>query len=141
MNVPPARSPRPRQRRPGYIQCERILKRLHRFQDLVRHDQRWGYEIGFARPLEELLPKGTRPVDQATEIDRQINRLIPLVVHDLRRVGIPAEVEWRRKRYDAAKRDTVDEPGDRHHLIADYFHLPRDGYASAFKEVMGAIDR
>src|SRR5205807_8161356 len=121
---PPVIPRAPRLRRPGYFQCKHILERLHRFQDLVRHDQRWGTEIGFARPLEQLLPKGTRPENRPTEIHRQIHRLVPLVIQDLKRGGIPMEVEWPNRRYDPEKQRVVEEHADRaYHLIGDYFQL------------------
>lgn len=139
----PARTRKPRLRRPGYFQCRRILDRLRRFQDLVRHDQRWGSEIAHARPLEQLLPPETKPEHRGTEIDRQIRRLIPLVVRDLKRAGIPTRSTWRipEERYDHDKRRMVEKVETlTYHLVGDYFILPRDGYATSFTAVIGALD-
>lgn len=80
-------------RKPGYWRCRRILNRLRKFQDLVRHQERWGYDLDNAQPLEALLPKGTdtSPANahQVSQlIEKQINRLIPLVQFDLTVTGI-----------------------------------------------------
>lgn len=137
----PARPERmPHRRRPGYRECERILDRLRRFQDLVRHHQRWASEIERARPLEELLPEGTKPTEQPSEIKRQIRRLIPLVARDLTLGGVQLGVRRVFARYDPEKRRSVEEFGDRdYHLINDYFALPNDARASSLEQLTRAL--
>ncbi|MGE3278094.1 MAG: hypothetical protein AB7O67_23540 [Vicinamibacterales bacterium] len=81
---------------PGYFACSRAIERLKKFQDLIRHHKRWAHQIEFARPLDQLIPKGTKPEHQHTVIEREINRLLPLVGQDLHMVGVPTGVSWKK---------------------------------------------
>jgi len=127
----------------GYGAAKRTIKRLRRFQDLVRHHQRWASELQHARPLEELLPPNTPENHQRAEIARQINRLIPMVVNDIRRVGIPCLVPFGNRLYDPERRAFVRdrETEETYHVIADYFDLPRDASASASDRVMRVLEQ
>src|SRR5690242_11774025 len=90
--------PRPRAMRfpPGYFACGRVVKDLQKFQDLIRHHRSWAHQIEFARPLKELIPKDTKPEHEQTVIEREINRLLPLVGQDLFMVGISTHVTWKK---------------------------------------------
>ena len=47
---------RPLPRGPGYLECRRILSRLHRYYDLACHGHNWAGLPSPKRPLTELLP-------------------------------------------------------------------------------------
>lgn len=68
----------PKNRQPGYFRCSSILKDLSRFQDLIRHYQRYATQIDFAKPLEELIPEATDS-NRRVLIEREINRMIPRI--------------------------------------------------------------
>ena len=100
----------------GYLACRRALERLHRFQDLLRHRERWATEIDLAQPLEKLLPHPL-PKDNfqmSQLIDREINRLIPTVHAILQRAEI--NTKWIIRSEDPAEEQSRD-------LVYEYFEL------------------
>lgn len=126
-------------RRPGYWRCRRVLRRLHEFQDLVRHLERWATDVENARPIEELLPKGTdtSPANAFRVhqlIERQINRLIPLVSRYLSAAAINTRARFRYRGYPA---DEWRE-GD---LVAGYFeNVPVEGRQERFERLMRCLE-
>jgi hypothetical protein len=80
---------------PGYRASGRGIERLEKFQDLVRHLDRFGADLNLARPISDLIPGAPieRSHDQVRLIEREINRLVPVVFHDLREVGIPTRIK------------------------------------------------
>jgi hypothetical protein len=143
---PPKRAHVPRPRYPpGYFACRRVIARLKRFQDLIRHNQRWGHQVQFARRLDELIPKDTELAKVPWVIESEINKLMPIISWDLRRVGIPTGVRWEDRDDEfemigtSPKFKKVRCNAD---LISDYFELPREGSnARFFDMVIAAVDR
>ena len=66
--------------RPGYFRCKRALRYLRKFQDLIRHRERFALDIDLARPLAELLPTGTVFAENDPRlrfaIDREVKQLM-----------------------------------------------------------------
>lgn len=130
---------------PGYFACKTIIKDLQKFQDLVRHHQRRAHQIGFARPLPELIP-GLKEKDPSTPelIKREINRLIPIVRRYLKVAGIEHQIQIRhtqeQREYDFEKNIPKFIAKERQYdLIRDYFEIPHSG--ASFDLVMSALDR
>ena len=126
-------------RRPGYWRCRQVLRRLHEFQDLVRHRERWAPDIEIARPLEELLPKGT-DISPANGfrviqlIERQINRLIPIVSRNLLRGGINTRIRCRVRNHPQDEWREVD-------LVLGYFErLPDGGQQERYERLMRCLE-
>lgn len=99
----------------------------------------------FAKPIEELLPKGTPKDHRLHEIiDQQINRSIPVVMQILHDVGFDTriykesdEIEW-----DFEKKHQVKKPKtEEWDLIHDYFDLPHSPDARTYKLLMQTIER
>src|SRR5207244_3186068 len=86
-------------------------------------------EVKVARPLNELLPPDTPSDGAAAEIDRQVQRLIPLVHRDLQRAGVPTRIYWMNDVYDPKKQALVPQAEDEvgQDLIWDYFRLRHAG--------------
>lgn len=128
--------------KPGYFECGKILERLHRFQDLVRHHQRRGTQLSLARPLEKLLPSGAPEGYRYEVIEQEINRLVPLVGSALYHAEIWTLISWptQETEYDGDKliQKKVDRRFD---LVEDYFQIPRTSDAAAFNLLMSAIER
>jgi hypothetical protein len=126
-------------RRPGYFASRRAIDRLHRLQDLIRYHQRWAHQLDLARLLSELLPGGApeNDVHQYQRLEREINRLLPLVAADLRWAGIPTVVQPRAP--------FADEKGaDQHRdLLLHSFDLCRgeERSAATFDLTIHTLDR
>lgn len=124
---------------PSAKYCDQVIERLKRFQDLVRHHQRWGSGMRFARPIEDLIPKLTAPQDVHAVVEREINRAIPGVSAELHWAGVHTGVSYKRQEYVDGELKMVERHAD---LFINYFELPRDGGdASFFNMLMNAIDR
>ena len=125
--------------KPGYWRCKGILQRLRKFQDLVRHRERWGYDLDNAQPIEALLPKGTdtspanaHQVSQLSE--NQLNQLIPVVQFDLSITGISTRGKVR-VNDDPKLWRTVD-------LVSSYLdQFPQDAQQGRYELLMQCIER
>lgn len=105
------------------------------------HRERWGLYLPAALPIEELLP-GVEENDRRRVIDREINRLIPLVDAALHRVSIETRVALADFEFDleAGKQKKVNHW---YELIEHYFQLPRDGRKAQdfFQLLMETLER
>ena len=132
-------------RPPGYWRAKARLERLKKFQGLIRHKERWGDETAFARPLRELAPGAEDPRLRDTILDREINRMIPLVYQHLQDAGVSTLIEHieREPRYDKEKGMIVDDEKSRKHdVIRGYFYLPRDVRSrEVFNMVMACLEQ
>jgi hypothetical protein len=116
-----------RQRPPTYWQCRRAIGWLKRFQGLLIHRERWGTYMDSAPPIEELLP-GVRENDRPRVIDREINRLIPLVSSVLHYISIPTVVSQSDYEHDLTSEKLALKEVERNYdLVEHYFELPRQG--------------
>jgi hypothetical protein len=133
--------------RPGYFACSRVLERIRRLQDLIRHHQRWAHQCDLARPLEELLPPGTKPEHERVVLEQEINRLLPLVHHNLNAVGIDtrASVTEEDAYYDKVKERAVQETKEiqRYDQLLNYFEIRRQygGHAWSFDLLLHVLER
>jgi hypothetical protein len=128
------------ERPPGFFQCKRALENLRRFASLVRHHR--NFEVEAASPIEELLP-GCKPGTPETrsQIEREINKLIPLVWNALLVAGVPAEFAIESFEYDF--NDAKEKPKTRNYdVILDYLRLPeRPGRTRYFVETLRVTDQ
>jgi hypothetical protein len=122
---------------PGYFATKRLLERIHRFQDLIRHRERWTPDLEFACPLEDVVPAKVPEMQRVQYLDREILRMMQGVHRAVNFAGVPTSVYHEH-------RDPVDnhEDRERYELILDYFRLPRwdNGY-KAFEAVMGVLEQ
>ncbi len=123
---PQARTSRPSLPPPGYFSCKQRIKILKRYQNLVRHRERWAPEMDFTTPIEHDIPDISSTTDQWHRhmlIDREISRTA-VAVHDiLNRVGIPTRIS-RRVREPIPSPEGQRQSREEHYdIIADYFQL------------------
>lgn len=128
----------------NFIYCMYAIRRLRRFQNLIRHDQNWGYDVRFAKPLDRLLPRNT-PKDSINEvIDQEINRMIPAVRIILHRVKVGTVIVSTKKEYgfDYKEIKTIEKDiTEKYEMIEQYFDLPHDPKASSYRLLMQSIER
>jgi hypothetical protein len=128
---------------PGILECNRALKRIRKFKDLVRHHMRGSGEVGLARPLAELLPKDTATDRQPKALVTEINKLIPIIAVDLHRARLRPALAWteRTKEFDENFKQKWIKSNEEAHLILNYFYL-NDHDTVGFREsLMGALDQ
>jgi hypothetical protein len=122
---------------PGYFATKRLLARIHRFQNLIRHRERWAPDLEFACPLEDVVPANVPEIQRGQYLDREILRMMQDVHRAVNFAGVPTSVYHEH-------RDPVDnhEEQERYDLILDYFRLPRwdNGY-KAFEAVMSVLEQ
>jgi small basic protein len=128
---------------PGYFACKRTIAELERFQELLRHHRRWAHQIQFARDLKELIPADTKPEHEHTVIEREMNRLIPLVAQSLELVGITTVVSWTTIEDQWWEGQSKYAPKEhQQNLILNALHLPdKEGRATFFDALLGYLDR
>jgi hypothetical protein len=134
----PQTFPRP----PGFFECRRAIEALTRFQNLARHYFPKQPDIQFAPPLEELLPAGTTQQQERWVLEQQINRLIPIVIIHLRRIGINSTVtgdELQEKDYLGQEMEKVSRAYD---VVDNYLEMfdGRHGL-QAHLTLMGLLER
>jgi hypothetical protein len=112
----------------GYYECERRIAVLRKFQDLVRHRERWAAEIEFARPLKVLLPEGTTERNESAVIDQQIARLQTIVRVYLHQAGIETEISWTEPTYDQEMKIWRKESVGRYDIVGHYFTQPDEPF-------------
>ena len=125
---------------PGYFHVRRMIRRAKRFQDLVRHRERWSGDVDRAAPLEKLVKGcGNAATHEAIQrIKEEIEKAQHVVFLDLRgSTPVRTSVRWRDP-YAAEGED----PEKAYDLILDYFRLPRrSGYEhETFEEVMRCLN-
>lgn len=125
----------------GYLECNRRIDKLKRFQDLIRHRERWAIQIEFARPLEDLVPAGTTELARPEVIDQQIARLQPLVSNYLRRAVVETVFSYSDPTLYPEKSKVV----RKYDVIRDYFELPGGELGSMrqhwFEKVMNILEQ
>lgn len=115
----------------------RVLKRLLRFQNLVRHKERWAPDMRFACSIEELLPANTPMPDRFELLEKEIHRMMHVVRRDINYAEVATAVVH--KHWDPVERKSQE---DRYDLILDYFRLPRERDAyKAYEAVMAALEQ
>jgi hypothetical protein len=148
----------------GYFDCKKRIKRLRRFQNLVRHREKWAHQIDLAPPLKDLIPElyrdvppeersglmpnltqdQIRAVREPILIDQEINKLIPMVRAYLNVVGISTRFEFRHREqeFDAAQGRAVPrEIVTQFDIVGDYFRLPHDGSGRTFEDLFGVVEQ
>lgn len=116
-----ASEPLYQRRLPGYFRCKKALNRVKRFQDLVRHKERWANEIDLAQPIEALI-SGYDASRGTQSIDLEIGKLQQLVQWDMRYIAVTNTT------YLINDPDHIGQEPDeprRFDLVMDYFRLPR----------------
>lgn len=137
----PRTSPRPLLP-PGYFACKRRIKILKRYQALIRHHERWGDEIQFAPPIEQVIPTispATDPLTRYKLIEREINRATKGVFGILNEAGIPTRISqtvWDPVLELEGQRQPREQVND---IIFDYFHLVRAGPNQRISELLMRI--
>jgi len=122
---------------PGYCATKRILKRIHSFQDLIRHRERWGPDIQIACPIEELIPANIPVPERHQYLDKEILRMMRHVHRDLNYAGVSTGVYH--KHWDAVEQK---EQRDHYDLVLDYFRLPRqDDAYKAYETMMSVLEQ
>jgi hypothetical protein len=130
----------------GYFECTKRIERLKRFQNLLRHREKWAHQFNFAPPLSRLIPELSKPVPDAERsdilgnlspeqinamrepvlIDREINRLIPMVHAYLNAVYIDTIYTHtsRLREFDESQGRPVNRDTARDFdAVLDYFNL------------------
>ncbi len=128
-----------RKRRPTYFQCKRVIDRLYRLQDLIRHHQPSSHEIVFARPIDRLLPKGVKKEHEYQSIEHEIAGLLQLAHSYLLAVGVETEIVKEEPEIDIGdglKRKKIERKLD---LIGNYFALERMGDPRVFDTVLRTL--
>src|SRR5690242_5752956 len=104
---------------PGYWRTKRILERMRRLQDLIRHSENWGGDIALAEPLERLLPNVVKE-KQHLVLDQEITKLLRVVYWDLQYGGVDTEFIY------GNTRGPLGKDSKRFRLPLDYHLLPRE---------------
>jgi hypothetical protein len=126
-----------RQPAPGYFRTRRILKNLKRFQNLIRHKERWALDIPLACPIEELIAVDIPMPERFAYLDREILKAMNMVQRGVNYAGVPTGVIH--KRWDGIEHKDVEKHYD---VILDYFRLPRDTRPhDAHEAVMSVLEQ
>jgi len=140
----------------GYWDCRKRIARLRRFQNLIRHREKWGHQLDLAPPLATLIPELYREIPDEERsgympnltpeqvrvmrepaiIEREINRLIPMVHAYLNVLGIDTRRTYSRWNHAEGREDKTEFD-----LISDYFYLPPEGTGSSFNAVIGVVEQ
>ena len=122
---------------PGYFRTRRILRNLKRFQNLIRHKERWAQDMQFACPIEELIPAAVPMPERFVYLDREILKAMNIVQRGVNYAGVPTGVIH--KRWDEIEQKDVERHYD---VILDYFRLPRDTKPQdAYEAVMNVLEQ
>ena len=150
----------------GYFDCKKRIERLKRFQNLLRHREKWTHQLDFAPPLERLIPEISEPVpdeersgympnlnrDQLRAmrepalIDREINHLIPMVHAYLNVVNVRTVYTQtsQYRDFDESERPVSRETERHFDAVLDYFsisRLPGIRRGEEFELLLGLTDR
>jgi len=122
---------------PGYFATKRILKRLSRFQNVIRHKERWATDIDIACPIEELVDPKIPMHERFRVLNHEIRRTMQIVYWDINYTGVPTGVIH--KHWDIVEQKDINQQFD---VIIDYFRLPRDpNGARAYEAVMSTLEQ
>jgi len=132
-------------RPPDYRHSKIRLARLRKFQDLLRHYQRWPDDLALARPLDQLIPQGTPPSDQRRMLELEINKLLVIVHRDVVEANVVPLVEysWNEPHVDRATAEVVREEKKRlYDVITHYYQLVEDHpYHKDFAAIMSVLEQ
>jgi len=121
---------------PHYFLCRRVLMRLERMQNLIRLREPW--ERDLARP-DPAVPE-TDIHGREIALAREINRLIPLIVHHLDLAGISTEAvgqDWD-EHFDGQQMTRRQVERD-WNVFEDYFEL--SARSDSYQLQMQALER
>ena len=124
-------------RPPGYFATKRVIAALKKFQNLIRHRERWAYDLPFACPIEELIPSSIPAQQQGDYLDQEITKEMQLIQWNINAAGVQTAVIYNR-------RNTINDQirNDHYDLILDYFRLPRaEDSHKAYAAVMQALSQ
>lgn len=129
---------------PNYFECKWAIERLKRFQDLIRHDKGYADQVRYARSLVELIPEliKTKKIDEHWIIEREINRLIPIIQNDLHLAHIETLITHKTSDLEYDDEKGVHKPKERkssYNLIRDYFELPNKH--EFFEMIIKSVER
>jgi hypothetical protein len=131
----------------GYFDCKKRIERLKRFQNLLRHREKWTHQLDFAPPLERLIPEISesipdqersgympnlsrdqiRAMREPALIDREINHLIPMVYAYLNAVNVETVYTHTAlyRDFDDSEQSVSREVERRFDAVSDYFSISR----------------
>jgi hypothetical protein len=122
----------------GFFASRATIKRFLRFRALVIQREHWATHINVARPLEELIPRDTKPEHYHLAIDAAINELIH---RDLTIAGVSTEFEFTgNPEWDPERKRVVHGKGYLD-VIDKYFEIPHPSTTSSFNVVLSVIQR
>ncbi len=124
--------------RPNLFYCIKAIEHLKRFQDLIRHHQSWAYDVGFARPIKDLIPEHT-PEKHPQLMEKYISRMIPTIrdILGYARIGIDYIVT---DKPQIMQKDA--KPIEHNYnLVSDYFRLREKNAVLGYELVMQAIEK
>jgi hypothetical protein len=150
----------------AYFECKKRIERLKRFQNLLRHREKWSPQLDFAPPLERLIPEIGQPVAEEERsghfpnlaqnqiramrepilIDREINRLIAVVHNYLNAVNVNTVYTQTSqcRDFDESERPVNRETQRHFDAVLDYFsisRLPGIRTGEEFELLLGLTDR
>jgi hypothetical protein len=126
--VPPA---------PGYFRAKRILRGLRRFQNLIRHKERWAADIGNACPIEDFCSADMPLHERFAFLDREILKAMQIVHRAVNFAGVSTRVIHRH--WDSVEQKEVEQG---YELILDYPRLPRGTRPQdAYESVMSVLEQ
>lgn len=113
---------------PGYFSCKRRIQILKRYQNIIRHRERWAPEMRFATPLERDIPAITNadPLHRRMLIDREVSRLAVAVHHMLHEVGVPTRITRTVRDLNLSGEGQRQFREEQNDIISDYFDLQSD---------------
>ena len=110
---------------------------MKRFQNLIRHKERWAPDIPLVCPIEELIPADIPMPERFDYLDREILKAMNMVQRGVNYAGVPTGVIH--KRWDGIEQKGVER---RYDVILDYFRLPRDTRPhDAYEAVMSVLEQ
>lgn len=110
---------------------------MRRFQNLIRHKERWASDIPLTCPIEELIPPDIQMPERMGYLNREILKAMNVVWRGVNFAGVPTGVT--RKRWDGIEQKDVERHYD---VILDYFRLPRDTRPhDAYEAVMSVLEQ
>lgn len=115
-------------RPPNYFECRRVLAVLNRMQNLIRLREPW--QAGLAQP-DPSIPNQQGP-EREIALEREINRLTPLVMRYLDNADISTDMVSRELDQRLDGREVVQRHVDRNwNLFEDYFEF--DGRSDSYQ--------
>jgi hypothetical protein len=97
--------------------------------------------VGFARPLDQLIPKDTKPQDQQAVLERQIKRLTATVATALYEANLSPVIKWEAAGASFDREGPNPSKTYESDVLVNYFSLTaRDDKGRVFEALMTLID-